>query len=258
MNQLNKNKTNNMKKTRKTNVDEQAIEEIEQKPKRVLHPSVLHNITLTEKQKKVLELIEKNKINIIIGPAGTSKTFLSCYYAIDAINSKKFDRIILTKPIQEAGEKLGFLPGDIASKIDPHYESFRTNLLEFINKTTLEKFIKQEVIEYKPLAYMRGTTHKNSLVILSEAQNCDIRQLILFITRMGKNSKIIIEGDISQYDIGIDHIALQFFTDMIKDISSVNVFTFERSDIMRDQILIEITDRYEKLKNSKHLPKNMK
>lgn len=227
-----------------------SIEDIHLKQKKLVAPKTLTDIKLTEKQKQLIELIDEKDINIITGPSGSSKTFIDCYYAIKSLKERKTDKIILTKPIQEAGEKLGALPGTVEEKIDPHYESYRQNLLNFINKNDLERLIKNESIIYKPLAYLRGTGFKNCLLILDEAQNCTWKQIMLFVTRMGVDSKVIISGDISQHDVKKDMVALLKFSEMIKDIKGVNVFEFTREDIMRHKILLEITERYEKLKYS--------
>lgn len=221
--------------------------------------SRINKFTLTDKQKNLLEIIDKNNIILISGPAGTAKTFISCYYAIKCIENNSFSKIILTKPVQEAGENLGFLPGTVSEKIDPHYESYRHALLKLIDKKTLEKHYKEEVIENRPLAFMRGANFDDSLIIGDEFQNADLRSLIMFITRMGKDSKVIICGDTSQHDIGKDYVALEYLKDLIGDIKGVATFKFAEEDIMRHSILIEITKRYEKAKHdSSNLPKTKK
>lgn len=224
--------------------------------KKIVSPKALKDIKLTDKQNQLIEVIDKNNIIFIVGPAGTSKTFASCYYAINCLKTHKYEKIILTKPVQEAGENLGFLPGSIDEKIAPHYESFVTNILKFIDKKTLERNYKDGVIENKPLAYMRGANFDDCLIIGDEFQNADIRALIMFITRMGKNSKVIICGDVSQHDIGKDFVALEYLIKLIGDVQGVGVFRFSEEDIMRHPILIEITKRYEKAKREDNkLPK---
>lgn len=225
------------------------------KKKKIVSPKSLNFIKLTEKQKNLLEILENNKIILISGPAGTAKTFMSCYYSIKCLMDHKFEKIILTKPIQESGENLGFLPGTIEEKILPFYESFRNNFLKIIDKRTFDARYKDGVFENKPLAYLRGTGFDNSLMILDEAQNADIRSLIMFITRMGENSQIIIAGDISQYDIRNENVGLPFLESLIEGIEGVAVFRFNEEDIMRNKILIEITKRYEKAKEEGRLPK---
>jgi len=203
-------------------------------------------------------LIDVNDITIISGPAGSAKTWSACYYAVQCLKSNKFDNIIFTKPIREAGEQLGFLPGDIKDKIDPHYESFRQNILKMIDKQTLQKNYERGVFIDKPLAYLRGQSFDNALLILDEAQNCDIRDLMMFVTRMGKNSKVIICGDISQHDIKLETVAIPYFEKLIGDIPGVTTFKFDEDDIMRNGILKEITRRYEREKAEGKIPKMKK
>ncbi len=224
--------------------------------KRLVPRTALNEINLREKQRELVAMLDESDIVIITGPAGTSKTFIDSYYAIKSLRDHDFEKVIFTKPIQEAGEKLGALPGDVESKIDPYYESFRISMLKMIKSENLEKLLEKSFIEYRPLAYMRGATFDNTLMILDEAQNADIRQLMLFITRMGQGSKVIISGDVHQYDIRNFHVAFPFFVEMVKDIEGVGVFEFNREDIVRNKILIEITERYERLKAENKLPKN--
>ncbi|MFP4368688.1 MAG: PhoH family protein [Candidatus Kapaibacterium sp.] len=226
------------------------------KPMGITSDNTINSILLSDRQKKLISLIDEKDITVCTGPAGTSKTFIDCYYAVKAIKEKGFSKILLTKPVQEAGEKLGFLPGDIEHKIDPHYESFKITLKKLMKKKILDKLIKENLIEFRPLAYMRGATFDNTLMILDEAQNADIRQIMLFTTRMGRGSKVIISGDIHQYDINRYHVALPFFLKMIEGIEGIGIFEFGQKDIVRNPILIEITERYEKLKAEDMLPKN--
>ena len=230
--------------------------EIHERQRRIVSPKALNNIKLSEKQIELVKQIDNNTISVITGPAGTSKTFIDCYYAIECLKQKKFSKIIMTKPVQESGEKLGALPGTIEEKINPHYESFKLILLKFIDKLLLEKLVHDDIIQFRPLAYMRGANFDDALLILDEAQNCDIRQLMLFVTRMGENSKVIISGDVHQSDITKYHVALPFFADMISDIEGVCAYQFSYEDIRRNKILIEVTRRYEQLKLEDKLPKN--
>lgn len=224
--------------------------------KRFVPPQALNNIILSGKQIELIKAIDNNEITLVTGPAGTSKTFIDCYYIIDCLKKKKFKSYILTKPIQESGEKLGALPGTVEDKINPYFESFKITLLKFIDKLTLEKLVKENILQFRPLAYMRGANFDDSLLILDEAQNCDIRQLMLFITRMGENSKVIISGDVHQSDIARYHVALPFFVDMVKDIPGIYSYQFLNDDIRRNKILIEITRKYEQLKMENKLPNN--
>ncbi len=228
------------------------------KPMDVESDSTISTIVLSRKQIELIKVIENHDIIVCTGPAGTSKTFIDCYYAVKALKQNIFSKVILTKPLQEAGEKLGFLPGDVENKIDPHYESFRITFQKLLKKKIFDKLLKDSVIEFRPLAFMRGATFDDTLMILDEAQNTDIRQMMLFTTRMGKGSKVIISGDLHQYDINQHHVALPFFASMIRDIRGVGVFEFAQEDIVRNKILIEITERYERLKSEDRLPKNKK
>lgn len=223
-------------------------------------------ITLTPKQEEFYKGIRNNTLSICQGPAGTSKTFVSCYAAIGLLADKKIERIILTKPIQESGENLGFLPGSIAEKTDPYMQSYFTTFHKIVGKQNFEfmKAVGEVVVE--PLAYMRGTTYDDSLMLLDEAQNCTMAQLMLWSTRLGNNSKAIMMGDVSQYDIKkrdskfLDFISLttgeyEFMEDDTKaqqdykkSMNDVYSHKFEVSDIVRNKFLIDLVDRYEKYK----------
>lgn len=246
-----------MGKKKKNETDEEKRQR-QAKPMGIASDNTISSIQLSPKQVELVNLLDDKDITVCTGPAGTSKTFICCYYAVKALKEARFAKVILTKPIHEAGEKLGYLPGDIENKIDPHYESFRLTLAKMVKRNILEKLLKNDSIEFRPLAYMRGATFDNTLMILDEAQNADVRQLMLFTTRMGKGSKVLITGDIHQYDIRAFHVALPFFVDMIKDIEGIGVFEFGQEDIVRNKILIEITERYETLKAKDMLPKNKK
>ena len=206
----------------------------------------LRNVILTPSQKNFMKSIIDNKVTVCYGPAGTSKTFTACYSALRLYAEGKIDRIILTKPIQESGEKLGHLPGTVEEKIDPFMESFISNMAKMIGEEATGFLIGQNKIEFRPLAYMRGATFDNAIMILDEAQNADFRQLLLFITRMAKTSKVVISGDVSQYDIAKNKVALPDFSKMIEKIEGVGTFIFKKEDIVRDPLLIKIQDEYDK------------
>ena len=220
----------------------------ERTPKKKTTPEYEKYIQLTQKQKDFSQIIENNQIIICTGPAGTAKTFVTMYTSLKLLSMKEFDIVITTKPIQESGEKLGFLPGDINDKISPYMESFILTLEKIIGKQETKVLVDKGVIEARPLAYMRGSTFDRSIMILDEAQNCDLRQLILFVTRMGETSKIIICGDVEQSDIAKSQSGLLEFIEIIKNIKGISSFTFSREDIVRSKILIEITDSYNKWK----------
>lgn len=211
-----------------------------------------YQINLTPRQKDYSNTIIKNTITFCWGPAGSSKTFSACYTALDLLARGEIQKIILTKPIQESGEKLGSLPGDVNEKISPYMESFLITMEKIINREKLNYLIQEKIIEFRPLAYMRGATFDSSLMILDEAQNCDMKQIMLYVSRIGKDSKAIIAGDITQHDISYEKVALPLFVEMVRGIESIGEFQFTEDDIVRSAILKQIVRRYEqwKTKNS--------
>ena len=215
-------------------------------------------VKLSEKQKEFFNVIEKNTITIATGPAGTSKTFTACFSAIKHLSSAiPVNKIIITKPIVEAGENLGFLPGSVDEKISPYMESFVTTFHKIIGKLMFEKLKEAERIEIRPVAYMRGSTFNNAFMILDEAQNMNFHQLMTYITRLGENSKMVICGDVSQHDIKHNLVALPEFQNMIKDVNSIGSFIFEKGDIVRNPIIIDIVEKYEEWKE-KNMAKSKK
>lgn len=226
-----------------------------EKPKLAITENDLRQINLKPSQTEYLNKIMSNHITFCFGPAGTSKTFTAGLAALQLYIDGKIKKIILSKPIQESGEKLGFLPGDVKEKIDPFMESYRSNLVKLLNEESTVGWLEnQGVIEFRPLAYMRGATFDNCLMILDEAQNADFKQLMLFLTRMGKDSKVLICGDVSQYDIAKNKVALPDFIKLLDGIHGLAIHQFRDEDIVRNKILIQITERYEKWKseNPKH------
>lgn len=221
-----------------------------QKEEKFLTESDLRKIALKPTQEEYLHKILNSEITFCYGPAGTSKTYTACYAALKLYMSGSINKIILSKPIQESGEKLGFLPGEIKDKIDPFMESYRSNLVKLLNRPDIVGWLETNgVIEFRPLAYMRGATFDNCLMVLDEAQNADFKQLMLFITRMGKGSKVLICGDVSQYDIAKSKVALPDFIKLLNGIDGLSIHTFGDSDIVRNKILIQITERYERWKS---------
>jgi phosphate starvation-inducible PhoH-like protein len=207
-------------------------------------------MSFTENQKRYSETIEANTITFCWGPAGTSKTFSACYTALQLLAKGEIEKIILTKPIQESGEKLGSLPGDIGEKIAPYTDSFMINMEKMISREKLTQLITDKIIEFKPLAYMRGATFDDAVTILDEAQNCDMKQIMLYVTRLGKNSKAIIAGDVTQHDIAYDKVALTTFINIVSGIKGVGEFVFSEDDIVRSEILKDIVRKYEAWKHS--------
>jgi phosphate starvation-inducible PhoH-like protein len=213
--------------------------------------SDLRPVTLTPSQSKYLNLILTNDIVFCYGPAGTSKTFTACFAALQLYLDGKIKKIILSKPIQESGEKLGFLPGDVKEKIDPYMESYRTNLVKLLHDPHLVSWLEQMgIIEFRPLAYMRGTTIDDAIMILDEAQNANFKQLMLFITRTGKDSTALVCGDVSQSDIARDQIALPEFINIMTGIHGVAIHKFTDKDNMRKALLQQLIKRYEQWKDN--------
>ena len=209
----------------------------------------LNSVNLSDKQKEFFAAIEKNTITIATGPAGTSKTFTACYAAIKNLSSTSpINKIILTKPIVEAGENLGFLPGSVDEKMAPYMESFVTTFHKIIGKQMFDKLKESDRIEMRPVAYMRGSTFNNAFMILDEAQNMNFHQLMTYITRLGENSKMVICGDVSQHDIKHNLVALPEFQKMIQNVNSIGTFNFEKKDIVRNKIIVDIVEKYEEWK----------
>ncbi len=215
------------------------------KPKAEIQPTV----QLRQSQNDYVNTVLQNDITFCYGPAGTSKTFTACYIALELLKAKEITKIILCKPIQEAGEKLGFLPGSIDEKVDPYMKSYKSNIEKIIGWNKTEQLFGDGIIEFQPLAYMRGDTYDNCLMILDEAQNASRKQLMLFITRMGKNTKVIVAGDVSQHDIARNRVSLPSFMDMLKGIKGIGTHIFGENDIVRAKILKDVVNRYEKWRN---------
>jgi len=205
-------------------------------------------IELTIKQHELYKLIRNNTLTVVQGPAGTSKTFTACYTALNLLVDKKIDKIVLTKPIKESGEELGHLPGDIEEKTAPFMRSYFSNFEKIVGKQSSEFMKSSGEILVEPLAYMRGVTYDNAIIILDEAQNATIQQLMLWVTRLGKNSKAILMGDVSQSDIRDRDSKFTNFINMIEGVEGAANFAFASDDIVRNKILIEIVNRYESLK----------
>ena len=214
------------------------------------------DIALSPNQSNYSRSILENTITFCWGPAGSSKTFSACYTALKLLAKGVIKKIVLTKPIQESGEKLGSLPGDVNEKIGPFMESYLLTLEKIIPREKVVQLMQDKLIEYKPLAYMRGATFDDCLMILDEAQNCDMKQLMLYTSRLGKNSKMVIAGDVTQHDISFEKVALPTFVDLIKDVKGVSEIRFTDADIVRSDILKEIVKRYEDWKYKNH-PKNV-
>lgn len=200
----------------------------------------------TPNQRKLVEACIKNDLIFAVGPAGTGKTYTAIAMAVRALKNREIRKIILSRPAVEAGERLGFLPGDLKEKIDPYLQPLYDALEDMIPPKKLEDFIKDKVIEIAPLAFMRGRTLSNAYVILDEAQNTTINQLKMFLTRMGLNTKIIITGDITQIDLPrkSDSGLIQAMH-ILKHIEDIAMVQLNQNDIVRHKLVREIVKAYD-------------
>lgn len=201
----------------------------------------------TPNQVKYWQSVKNNDICFAIGPAGTGKTYLAVAFAIAALKKGIVKRIILARPAVEAGESLGFLPGDLREKIDPYLRPLFDALQDMLPSEQLRSYIEKGVIEIVPLAYMRGRTLNNAYVILDEAQNATQMQMKMFLTRLGPNSKSIITGDITQVDLpSLSQSGLIQVRDVLKDVDGVAFVYFDKNDVVRHKLVKDIIDAYEK------------
>jgi len=204
----------------------------------------------TFNQKRYVDLIDTKDLVFAIGPAGTGKTYLAVAKAVEALKKNKVKKVILTRPAVEAGEQLGFLPGDLKEKIDPYLIPLYDALAEFLGKQNMKELIEKEIIEIAPLAYMRGRTLENAFVILDEAQNASSTQLKMFLTRLGFNSKMIITGDPSQTDLRkIEAKMLIDVTKMLDRLSEIGLVNFDNLDVSRPLLVQKILDIYDEIEN---------
>ncbi|MEO4045652.1 PhoH family protein [Pseudomonas sp. CAU 1711] len=198
-------------------------------------------------QQRYVKAILDNDINFGIGPAGTGKTYLAVACAVDALEREQVRRILLVRPAVEAGEKLGFLPGDLAQKIDPYLRPLYDALYEMLGFETVARLIEKQVIEIAPLAYMRGRTLNNSFIILDESQNTTLEQMKMFLTRIGFGSTAVITGDITQVDLprgtksGLIHVM-----DVLKDVPGISFTQFKPKDVVRHPLVQRIVEAYER------------
>ena len=198
-------------------------------------------------QQNYIEKIKKNTIVFGVGPAGTGKTFLAVAMAVTALKQKQISRIVLTRPAVEAGEKLGFLPGDIQSKIDPYLRPLYDALGEMLGNESFQKHLEKGTIEIAPLAYMRGRTLDDAFIILDEAQNTTPEQMKMFLTRLGNNSKAIVTGDVTQIDLPyIKKSGLIEAIEILDDIDGISIFRFTHKDVVRHPLVQKIILAYEK------------
>lgn len=216
--------------------------------------SGMHIKARTENQKKMAKCILKDDMIFAIGPAGTGKTYTAVALAVRALKNKEVKRIVLTRPAVEAGESLGFLPGDLKDKLDPYLRPLYDALRDMIPFQKLSTYIEDETIEIAPLAFMRGRTLENAFVILDEAQNCSTAQLKMFLTRMGRHSKFIITGDITQIDLpNAQKSGLLYAESMLKDVKGISFIQLDKRDVVRHKLVTDIIQAFEK-----HEAKNKK
>lgn len=202
-------------------------------------------------QKQYVKAIRENTLTFAIGPAGTGKTYLAMAMAVVALKNKEVSRIILTRPAVEAGESLGFLPGDLQTKVDPYLRPLYDALYEFLGAETFARLSERGVIEVAPLAYMRGRTLSDAFIVLDEAQNCTREQMKMFLTRFGENAKIVVTGDITQVDLPIEKKSgLRHCIEILGGIENISVQHLTHKDVVRHPLVQSIVKAYEQFEKS--------
>jgi len=231
---------NDMIKDTKNQSTVQSLEEIIKTPKRSVIPK-------SKKQKEYVRSLKTSQIVMSLGPAGTGKTYLAVAVALSMLLEKKVERIILSRPAVEAGERLGFLPGDMKDKIDPYLRPLYDSLYDLLDYDKIQRKIESGDIEIAPLAFMRGRTLKNSFAILDEAQNATETQIKMFLTRIGENSKLVVNGDPSQVDLpNKNQSGLIKSQAILKGIKEISVINFDHQDVMRHPLVTKIVEAYQK------------
>ena len=223
----------------------QPLGEVIKTPKRSV-------ISRSKKQKEYVKSLKNNQITMSLGPAGTGKTYLAVAVALSMLLEKKVERIILSRPAVEAGERLGFLPGDMKEKIDPYLRPLYDSLYDLLDYDKIQRKIESGAIEIAPLAFMRGRTLKNSFAILDEAQNATRIQIKMFLTRIGENSKLVVNGDPSQIDLpNKNQSGLIESQNILKGIKEIAVINFDHQDVVRHPLVTKIVEAYQKNSNDK-------
>jgi phosphate starvation-inducible protein PhoH and related proteins len=201
----------------------------------------------TVNQQKLVDLVNNNDLVFALGPAGTGKTYISVAMAVRALKNKSVKKIIITRPAVEAGENLGFLPGDLKEKIDPYLRPIYDGLNDMIPYEKLQYYMEREIIEIAPLAYMRGRTLNNAFILLDEAQNTTAMQMKMFLTRMGPESKMIITGDTSQIDLpGRQRSGLKEAVRFLRDVKGIGIIHLSEKDVVRHKLVRDIIEAYDK------------
>ena len=207
-------------------------------------------------QQNYMKAIQKNTITIGVGPAGTGKTYLAVAAAVAAFRERQVNRIILTRPAVEAGERLGFLPGDLQNKVDPYLRPLYDALFDMLGAETFQKYQERGSIEVAPLAYMRGRTLDDSFIILDEAQNTTREQMKMFLTRLGFGSKIVITGDVTQIDLPDDKVSgLKDAVRVLENVKDIAICRLTSADVVRHALVQEIINAYEKHEKKREIPK---
>ena len=231
---------NDMIKDTKNQSIVQPLEEVIKTPKRSVIPR-------SKKQKEYVRALKTSQIIMSLGPAGTGKTYLAVAVALSMLLEKKVERIILSRPAVEAGERLGFLPGDMKDKIDPYLRPLYDSLYDLLDYDKIQKKIESGAIEIAPLAFMRGRTLKNSFAILDEAQNATETQIKMFLTRIGENSRLVVNGDPSQIDLpNKNQSGLVKSQSILKDVKEISLINFDHHDVMRHPLVTKIVEAYQK------------
>jgi len=202
-------------------------------------------------QKKFIEAVNRSDITFVIGPAGTGKTYLSVAIAVKYLLSNKVSRIILTRPVVEVGEKIGYLPGDIQQKVDPYFRPIYDALFEFLGQEKTQKLINNKTIEIAPLAFMRGRTLNDAFIIMDEAQNTTFSQMKMFLTRLGMGSKMVVTGDLTQSDLlaSQGRNGLEVAIDILRNVEGIEFVFLDINDIVRHTLVQKIINAYEKFEN---------
>ncbi len=223
----------------------ESMQDVIKTPKRSVIPR-------TKKQKEYVRALKNNQIVMSLGPAGTGKTYLAVAVALTMLLEKKVERIILSRPAVEAGERLGFLPGDMKEKIDPYLRPLYDSLYDLLDYEKIQRKIESGSIEIAPLAFMRGRTLKNSFAILDEAQNATETQIKMFLTRIGENSKLVVNGDPSQIDLpNKNHSGLVKSQSILNGIKEISIINFNHKDVMRHPLVTKIVEAYQKNNDDK-------